>query len=130
MVEEQQKWVSKLMGFDFEVKYKPGQHNSVADALSRRLHMTAISTVQFIEWEGIEEELFADEKLKKVMQELLVQPDKHAGFELKQGKLWYKGRLVLPKTSARIPMVLKEFHDSVAGGYSGFFRTYKRISST
>ena len=27
MGEEQQKWVSKLMGFDFEVKYKPGQQN-------------------------------------------------------------------------------------------------------
>ena len=54
--------------------------------------MTAISTVQFFEWEGIEEELFADEKLKKMMQELLVQSDKHTSFELKQGKLWYKGR--------------------------------------
>ena len=129
MGEEQQKWVSKLMGFDFEVKYKPGQQNTAADALSRRLHLTAISTVQFFEWDGVEEEILADEKLKKVMQEVLVQPDKHPGFELKQGKLWYKGRLLLSKASARIPKVLKEFHDSVVGGHSGFFRTYKRISS-
>ena len=62
--EDQQKWVSKLMGFDFEVKYKPGKQNSAADALSRRLHLSAISTVQIFEWAGIEEELLADEMLE------------------------------------------------------------------
>lgn len=31
-----QKWVSRLMRFDFEVQYKPGASNRVADALSRK----------------------------------------------------------------------------------------------
>lgn len=31
-----QKWVSKLMAYDFEVQYKPGTSNRVADALSRK----------------------------------------------------------------------------------------------
>jgi hypothetical protein len=34
---EQQKWASKLQGFNFEIFYKPGKHNQVADALSRKL---------------------------------------------------------------------------------------------
>lgn len=33
---EFQKWVSKLMGYDFEIHYKPGLSNRVADALSRK----------------------------------------------------------------------------------------------
>jgi hypothetical protein len=31
----QHQWVSKLMGFDFVVEYKPGANNTVDDALSR-----------------------------------------------------------------------------------------------
>jgi hypothetical protein len=32
----QHQWVSKLIGYDFRVQYKPDTNNTVADALSRR----------------------------------------------------------------------------------------------
>ena len=33
---EQQEWVAKLLGYDYEIKYKPSRENSVAYALSRK----------------------------------------------------------------------------------------------
>ncbi|KAL6332953.1 hypothetical protein AAG906_019964 [Vitis piasezkii] len=32
---EQQKWVSKLLGYDYDITYEPGRENSTVDALSR-----------------------------------------------------------------------------------------------
>ena len=34
-LEEQQKWVTKMLGYDFEIIYRKGKLNVVADALSR-----------------------------------------------------------------------------------------------
>nr|CAD1837528.1 unnamed protein product [Ananas comosus var. bracteatus] len=34
--EMQQKWTAKLLGYDYEIRYKKGVDNSVADALSRQ----------------------------------------------------------------------------------------------
>jgi hypothetical protein len=33
---EQEKWVSKLFGYDYEIIYKKGKNNVVADTLSRK----------------------------------------------------------------------------------------------
>ena len=33
---EQQKWVTKMLGYDFEIIYKKGKLNVVVDALSRK----------------------------------------------------------------------------------------------
>ena len=33
---EKQKWVTKILGYDFEIIYKKGKQNVVADALSRK----------------------------------------------------------------------------------------------
>ena len=45
--ERQQKWVSKVEAYDFEIEYVKGKNNVVADALSRRpasLSLMSIST--------------------------------------------------------------------------------------
>jgi hypothetical protein len=35
-LEEQQKWVTKMLGYDFEIIYKKVKQNMVTDALSRK----------------------------------------------------------------------------------------------
>lgn len=39
----QQHWISKLMGYDFSIKYKQGKENRVVDALSRQFEASSDS---------------------------------------------------------------------------------------
>ena len=50
-LEEQQKWVTKMLGYDFEIIYKEGKLNVVANSLSRKdeeveAFLSAISIIQ------------------------------------------------------------------------------------
>lgn len=44
-------------------------------------------------------------------------------YSLTQGVLFYKGRLVIPKSSPWIRKLLEEFHSTPTGGHSGAVRT-------
>ena len=49
--EEQQKWVTNMLGYDFEIIYKKGKQNVIVDALSRKYEdieelLYAISIIQ------------------------------------------------------------------------------------
>ncbi|CAI8585414.1 unnamed protein product [Vicia faba] len=117
MGEDRQEWLSKLLGFDFEVKYKPGNENRAADSLSRQMQHNQISTIQCEAWEGLEEEVHVDEKLRVIVQSLVSDPHSQKGFQLKGGRLYHEGRIVIPKQSSRISWISNEFHDTAIGGH-------------
>lgn len=79
--------------------------------------------------ESIEDEVQGDDKLRSIVQGLLLDPQFKIGYQLNRGWLYYKNWLVLPATSGLIPKFLREFHSSAMGGYSRFFRTYKRLAA-
>ncbi|RVW64852.1 Transposon Ty3-I Gag-Pol polyprotein [Vitis vinifera] len=95
---EQQKWMSKLVGYDYEIVYKPGKTNQAADALSR--NMTSPSSHK--------------------------QP--RQPYQWRNGLVCYNNRIVVPPGSPLIHCLLREFHDTPMGGHSRILRTYKRLS--
>ena len=50
-------------------------------------------------------------------------------FSLENDRVFYKGRMMLPKHSTLLPSILKEYQSSPMGGHSGEERTYKRIAT-
>jgi len=115
LTEEQFKWASKLIGFDFEITYRPGKENTVADALSRKGHFLALSSFHIDEWEAWEKEVHQDSKLTSLIQDLMVNSKAHPGYEWTKNRLFYQGKLVLPKLYSRIPLIIKDLHESPFG---------------
>ena len=115
------KWVCKLIGFDFEIRYKAGHLNKAADALSPRLVRVAYAslvTAQWQDWDKLKTELGKDVFLQRLMLDLSQEKMAHSCFELKDGLLFFKGPLVVPHTSSLIPLILTEFHSTLIEGHS------------
>lgn len=129
---EYQKWLTKILGFDFDIHYKPGMENKTADALSRKNPVTelfAVSVPVSIQLEEVGTEVERDAELSKVVEELRKDPKTHPEYALVQGRLLRQGKLVIPKTSRLIGLILHEFHDSKYGGHGGVLKTQKRIGA-
>lgn len=131
--QNQQNWLAKLLGYEFDIIYKVGASNKVADALSRReedLELSMISRPYWQEISEIDEEVRKDAMLSKVTAELQQKADSHPNYTLENERLYYKGRLVLSASLVWIPKLLEEFHASPIGGHSGIYRTYRRMAQS
>lgn len=60
-------------------------------------------------------EVEEDEVLKKVIVDIQRDPNDHSTYTLEQGRLHYKGRLVLFVKTGWIPKLLIEFHSTNMG---------------
>jgi hypothetical protein len=72
----QHQWASKLIGFDFRIKFRPGTGNMVADALSRRdtkttAELAAISAPSFAVLDDLHHEHATDPALQALMKQVL-----------------------------------------------------------
>lgn len=127
----QQIWVAKLLGYDFEIEYKTGISNVVADALSRRGEGGSLAALSGPEWIGLADVLAEqreDVDIQGIVRAVTEQPASCEGYEVWGGRLFFKGRLVLPVGSKWIQHLLHEFHDTPTGGHAGALRTYRRLA--
>ena len=132
--EEQQKWVTMMLGYDFEIIYKKGKQNVVADALSRRDEdvealLCAISIIQPDWIKEAREEWKNDEEVWELIRKLLQDSSTSDTFSWQNYSLWYKYHLYLCKNSQLKQKILMELHTSPLGGHSGFLKTYHRVKN-
>ncbi|KAL5711777.1 hypothetical protein ACHQM5_014019 [Ranunculus cassubicifolius] len=129
----QQKWITKLLAYNYEIIYKKGNLNIPADCLSR-IHedspqCAAISVVQpawvkdlLSSWEG-------DVQIQQLISALILQPDCHPPYSFTNGILRYKQKIFVGSQGNLRHLIWQELHNSGIGGHSGIKATFKRISS-
>jgi hypothetical protein len=128
----QQRWLTKLLGYDFVVEYKKGVENRVADALSRRdapiaelsLSLLSMPTLSWVE--DLKVEYSRDPKLGL----LLAQWHKHEldtrRYSLRDGLLLYRNRILLGESPPLKTQVLNYVHSDPMAGHSGYEKTLQR----
>lgn len=93
-----QKWLCKLLGYDFDIKYKPSFANEAVDAFSRLpAHATllSISIPQVVQLEEVDKQVVLDPYLSQIRTALAHEQPAISGYFLAQGRLYYHNKLVL-----------------------------------
>ncbi|MCH81120.1 transposon Tf2-1 polyprotein [Trifolium medium] len=125
-IPEQQFYLAKLLGYSYEIAYKPGPQNRVADALSR-VHCFAITVPHLVIMNTFKEQLLDDPEFQQLLEKIMATPDEYKEFEILNGLIFFKGKLFIPSASPLKQTLLEEFHSSIIGGHSGIHRTYGRL---
>ncbi|KAL4383207.1 hypothetical protein GQ457_15G011330 [Hibiscus cannabinus] len=128
---EQQRWLSRLIGYDFEICYHPGRLNNAVDALSREVGVMLMAFTQTT-WGVINVVRRAsaiDSELLDIRAKLQEGDDKYQGYSEQGGILLNKGRVIVPKEVALRSLLLREYHQSVSGGHAGILRTFQRLAA-
>lgn len=131
---EQQKWLAKLIGYNFEIVYKPGRENVVVDALSRVTESPLVDSFLTISAPScpIVEQLktFYSQHLagQKLIRKLANDSTMQQQFTFRSGLLYFGDRLFVPKDTQLSHAILEEFHATPMGGHSGIKATLSRIS--
>ncbi|KAL8141108.1 hypothetical protein V2J09_007129 [Rumex salicifolius] len=113
-------WLSKLMGYSYEIQYKQSKENCVADALSRA-HEGFYDSVKLL-WH-------TDPHLQKLITELQANATSHPAFTFVNNELWFKGKLVIDNDQVVKLHILQCLHDSALGGHSSRDATLHRVKS-
>lgn len=77
--------MAKLLGYDYEIQYKPGKLNVVADALSRSLGLSqanvlTLTTPQFVLLRDLKASLLNDHEFIIMCDKFMADPSSHLLF--------------------------------------------------
>jgi hypothetical protein len=119
----QARWLEFLQEFDFEIEYRPGKENVVADALSRRIdHLNQIRT----------ETQVNDNELMKMIahaytDEWIAKVTASEDFSVQNGIVKYKDKVFVPDVAEVKSRILYEHHDAITAGHCGISKTRELV---
>lgn len=121
--DRQQKWISKIQAYDFEIEYVKGKNNVLADALSRRPEINALSVVT-ADWKSLLLVEYSKDSFACDLLDGNIQDDKH---KLVNDVIYYKDRIYLTPGSKLKEKILQSMHDIPLAGHLGYFKTYRQV---
>lgn len=123
-------WMAKLIGFDFDIHYKPEKDNVVADALfciQTPTEFQQLFVSSIVDLQVVKAELSKDPQMVELMEKLKQYSQRKPSWVYKDNLLFYLDRLVIPHKSSLKEKLLMEFHCTPMGGHGGFLKTYKLL---
>lgn len=117
---EQYKWVTKLIGFDFQIFYKPGKENQVADALSRveDANLLALSATSPT-WSQELRNFYQSDSGQQLITNMLAA---NKEFQIRDHLLYKADKLFVPDIPTIRHQLLQEYHATPWGTFrSGYY---------
>jgi hypothetical protein len=121
--ERQKKWVSRIQAYDFDIEFVKGKNNVVADALSRRPSILAITGVT-VDWKDQLVMEYAEDQFACHLLDGQVHDEY---FNVINDLTYYKDQIFLVPGSAFKAKVLQACHESPMGGHQGIIKTYRQV---
>jgi len=123
------------LGYDFNVEYKKGVDNKVADALSRRedndvsdvkVSLLLLSIPRAVWVEELKAEYDSDQELQTLLSQWQNHKLDTAKYSCRDGLLLYKNRIVLGQSPQLKNKVLSFVHSDPTSGHSRYDKTLQR----